>query len=460
MSVRQAVLLDNPFLIAPIGRLFLSNALPMAVVMSMGGILTVVDGIFVGRFIGSEALTAVSLTFPVIMILSALATLIGGGMSSLMARHLGAGDRTAAARAFTAAHGLVLATSVLLVALWLGIGPSTIAAIAAGNDRIAAMAQGYLTILIFGAPLQLALGVHADALRNEGRAGLIAAVAVAVNLFNIAANWLGIVVLDLGISGSALGTVAAQALGLMLVIGVRIRAQGLLPLCTLLRESWGAGWGRILVLGLPLCLSFFGIAFVASVTMLALHQHAETYDTMVAAYGGVTRFLSFAFLPQMAMALALLSIAGNNAGAGRHDRALAALRLAMAAAFLWCLAVTLTGVFAGQTVGGWFSTDPQVIAAFAHILRPMMAFYTVSGPVLVLALYFQAIGQPQRTAVLTLIRPWLLTPALVFLLSAGLGARGIWLAFPAADLIILFLAFWIGRDLLRPGATANMEGAA
>lgn len=63
MSVRHAVPQDNPFLTAPIGRLFLSNALPMAVVMSMGGILNVVDGVFVGRFIGAEALAAVSLAF-------------------------------------------------------------------------------------------------------------------------------------------------------------------------------------------------------------------------------------------------------------------------------------------------------------------------------------------------------------------------------------------------------------
>ncbi len=88
MSVRHASQQANPFLTAPIGRLFLSNAFPMAVVMSMGGVLNVVDGVFVGRFIGSDALAAVSLAFPFAMVLSALTVLVGGGMSSLMARHL------------------------------------------------------------------------------------------------------------------------------------------------------------------------------------------------------------------------------------------------------------------------------------------------------------------------------------------------------------------------------------
>ena len=118
MSMGHAAQQTNPFLTAPVGRLFLSNAVPMAVVMSMGGILAVVDGIFVGHFIGSDALAAVSLAFPVVMVLPALTTLAGGGMSSLMARHLGAGERATAGRVFAGAHGLVLAISVALAVLW------------------------------------------------------------------------------------------------------------------------------------------------------------------------------------------------------------------------------------------------------------------------------------------------------------------------------------------------------
>ena len=254
MSVRHAVPQDNPFLTAPIGRLFLSNALPMAVVMSMGGILNVVDGIFVGRFIGAEALAAVSLAFPAVMLMSALATLAGGGMSSLLARSLGAGDRVAAARVFAGAHGLALLISALLVVLWAAFGRALLIEMAAGNVQLAKTTWTYLSILIWAAPVQLLLSLHADALRVEGRAGTMAALSVLVNLLNIGANWLGIVVLGLGIAGSALGTVAAQVLGLALALGLRARGKGLLPLGILLKESWVAKWRQIITLGLPLCL--------------------------------------------------------------------------------------------------------------------------------------------------------------------------------------------------------------
>ncbi|WP_321505629.1 MATE family efflux transporter [Breoghania sp.] len=453
MSMGHAAQQANPFLTAPIGRLFLSNAVPMAVVMSMGGILTVVDGIFVGRFIGPDALAAISLAFPVVMVLSALTTLAGGGMSSLMARHLGAGERMRAGRVFAGAHGLALAISVALALLWAMIGPALVQSMAADNADVAELAEDYLRIVILGASAQLILGLHADALRNEGRAGLVAALSVLVNLFNIGANWLAIVVLGLGISGSALGAVAAQALGLALVLGVRARSRKLLPLSGLLKHSWLDAWSRIVRLGLPLCLSFIGIAVVASAVMLSLRLHAGAdYAVLIAAYGVVTRLLGFAFLPQMAIALATQSIAGNNAGAGLHDRARAGLWLALGAAFLWCLSVVLVGIFAGAPLGGWFSKDPAVIDAIAKILRPMMGLYASSGPILVLALYFQALGQPGRTAALTLVKPWLLTPVIILTLSAAFGVHGIWFAFPMADAVILLLAAVIGYKALRSAA--------
>ena len=460
MSVRHAVPQDNPFLTAPIGRLFLSNALPMAVVMSMGGILNVVDGVFVGRFIGAEALAAVSLAFPAVMLMSALATLVGGGMSSLLARSLGAGDRVAAARVIAGAHGLALLVSAVLVLFWAVFGRALLDEMAGGNAQVSETTWNYLSILILAAPVQLILGLHADALRVESRAGAVAALSVLVNLVNIGANWLGIVVLGLGIAGSALGTVAAQVLGLALVLGLRARGRGLLPLGILRQERWAANWSRIVTLGLPLCLSFLGIALVASVAMLALRHHAAEYDRLVAAYGGVTRLLSLAFLPQLAIALALQGIAGQNSGAGRDDRAMAALWLAMAAAFLWCVVVALTGLIAGHVVGGWFSSDPQVTIAIVAILRPMLALYVFAGPILVLAMYFQALGQLGRTAVLTLVKPWLLMPMMILGLSAVDGVKGIWLAFPIADGVVLLIALVIGRGVLLTGKASGKEDAA
>ena len=455
--------IENRFLTQPVGRLFLSNALPMAVVMSMGGLLNVIDGIFVGRFVGAQALAAVSLAFPVVMLLAALTTLAGGGMSGLLARHLGAGSRAAAGAVFAGAHGLALAISAVLIAVALSAGPAIISTLAAGNTDVTGPAGRYLLILILGAPVQFALGLHADALRNEGRAGHIAMLSVLVNLLNIGANYIAIVVLGLGVTGSALGTVGAQSLGLALLLVARARDRDLLPLGSLRNASWLAGWRQILSLGLPLCLNFIGMALVASTVLLVIGTTAADHATFIAAYGVVTRVLGLAFLPQMALALTTQSITGNNAGARRMDRAGAALKLAMGSAFVWCLAVALAGAFAGEPLGALFSNDPAVIAAVATILRPMTALYVITGPVLVLAMHFQAMGFPLRTAALTLVKPWLLTPALLVGLNALAGIDGLWFAFPVADAALLVMTLILVRRarLIAPvSATPSAKEAA
>jgi putative MATE family efflux protein len=444
MSVRRAAnTIENPFLTLPVRRIFLSNALPMAVVMSTGGLLNVVDGIFVGRFIGAHALAAVSLAFPVVMLLTALSTLVGGGMSSLLARHLGKGSRSEAGVVFAGAHGLVLAMSAVVMLGALTFGPCIVSFLATGNEAVAGPARAFLLILILGAPVQFGLGLHADALRNEGRAGLIAVLSVLVNLLNVAANYIAIVILDLGIAGSAIGTVAAQALGLALLLLVRKCNPALLPLSAIRHASWLTGWRQILSLGLPLCLSFIGMALVASTVLLAIDNTAADHDAFVAAYGVVTRVLGLAFLPQMAIALTTQSITGNNVGAGRMDRARAALRLAIGCVFLWCLGVALTGMLAGETLGALFSEDTEVIMAVGAIMRLMTALYPVTGPILIIAMHFQAMGHPLRAAVLTLVKPWLLTPVLIIVLNAHSGISGLWLAFPVADATLLLVALTI-----------------
>ena len=434
----------NSFLTAPIGRVFLRNALPMTLVMAMSGLLTLVDAVFLGRFVGPEALAAVSLAFPGVMITIALSSLVSGAMASLYARALGAGQPDAAGAVFARAHGLALAVSGGLIAgFWL-LGAPALEALAAGRADLAGQARLYLWILIGGAPVQFLLGLHADALRSEGRAGLMALLSVGVTLANVALNYALIVVQDWGVAGSAWGTLAAQALGLGLLVALRRTDTRLLPLRALARHSWCRGWGRLIVLGAPVSLSFLGMALVSG-TVIAVLAGGPEAGVTIAAFGVTTRLLSFTFLPQMAIALATQSIVGNNHGAGYHQRSRAALRLAMIVAGFYCLCVELVLVLAGARIGAAFVSDAAVIAQVGAILRVQGLVYAASGPVLVLALTFQAVGQPGRTALLTLVKPFVLSPALVLGLAALWGPQALWAAFPLGDAVVVALAVMLWR---------------
>ena len=91
-------------------------------------------------------------------------------------------------------------------------------------------------------------------------------------------------------------------------------------------------------------------------------------------------------------------------------------------------------------IGGVFVTDHDVTAQVGKILVPMLSLYLFTGPVLVLALYFQAIGRSGRTAALTLVKPFALSPVLLAALGLAIGAKAIWFAFPIADAIIVAVA--------------------
>ena len=194
---------ENRFLTATPERLFIANALPMMLIMVMSGLLTVVDAAFLGRFVGAEALAAVCVVFPIIMITIALSSLVDGGMSSLIARHLGTGNHNDAASDFAQAHGLAMFLSLLLIVAFSVNGDVVIDELSDGQSDIARMAYTYLEIMILATPKQLLLSVHAGAWRNEGHASLIALISVGVTFANIALNYLLIVRLNMGVAGSA-----------------------------------------------------------------------------------------------------------------------------------------------------------------------------------------------------------------------------------------------------------------
>jgi putative MATE family efflux protein len=435
---------QNRFLTASIGRLFAANALPMMVMMLMSGLLAVIDAAFLGHFVGPDALAAVSLVFPILMITIALSTLVSGGMSSLLARQLGAGDQRNASAVFAQAHGLALFLSGLLIVAFCTVAGFAIGELSGGRADIAQMAYTYLAIMIVASPLQLLLGVHADVWRNEGHAGLIALMSAGVTLANIALNYVLIVPMDLGVAGSAIGTAIAQGAGLALLAGLRWRGGGILRMSDLGKSRWIGGWRPILTLGAPVSFSFIGIALVSATVITTLRLTAGAgYVDSVAAYGIVTRIISFAFLPLMAIAMATQTIVGHNVGAKLYPRSDAALQTALALAFGYCVLVEACLLIGRAWIGGVFVTSPDVIDQVGGILGPMLSLYLFTGPVLVLALYFQAVGKPGRTALLTLTKPFALSPVLLAGLGFFIGAKAIWFAFPIADAIIAATALGV-----------------
>lgn len=430
----------NIFLTGPLGPIYVKTALPIIFVMGMNGLLAVADALFLGHFAGPDALAAVTLMFPLYMLVVALATLVSSGMSSILARRLGAWDVIAARETFATAHGLAASLGLVLIAAFFAFGEPLARVAAGGSGPLAEMGLIYLRITVIAAPMVFVLSVNSDALRNEGLVMLMAAMSLLTSLANIAFNYVLIGMFEMGVAGSAYGTALAQALALAIILTFRTFGETGLRPSALWRHMKFTGWGRILALGAPQSLNFIGLALGSAAILAALQWvNAPDYDATVSAYGIITRLITFAFLPLLGLAHAMQTITGQNYGAGSYERSDRSLLTAGSAALVYCLIMQLGMTVFAAKIGSAFVADPVVISEVARILPVISAGFFLAGPMMMIALHFQAIGDASRAAILGLSKPYLFAIPLTFLLARLVGEAGIWLAAPMAEFLLAAL---------------------
>jgi len=430
----------NTFTDGPLGIIYLKTALPIIFVMGMSGLLSVADALFLGIYVGPEALAAVTLMFPIYMLIVALSTLVSNGMSSLLARYLGARDLESARAVFAGAHGLAIVLGGCLILLFLSLGqPMTLLA-AGGSDELAQMGLMYLRITVFFSPLLFVLSLNSDALRNEGRVGFMAAMSLLVSIANIGFNYVLIAVLDMGVAGSAYGTAAAQTLAFGIILAFRLFGDTSLRPYTLMYYSVRRYWGRILALGAPQSLNFIGVALGSGAIITALQWvGGPGYADTVSAYGIITRVITFAFLPLLGLSFAMQTITGNNFGADLWQRSDASLRIALWVAFIYCTLVQIIVMSFPSQIASTFVDDTSVISEVARILPVMTCVFFLMGPLMMVATHFQAIGSAAKAAILGLTKTYAFAIPLTFLLPLWIGEFGVWYAGPLAEVMLLAL---------------------
>ena len=442
--------ITNMFLHGSLTALFARTAAPIILIMTINGLYVVADAYFLGVYAGGDALSAVSLIFPGMMMLLALQTLVSSGMASILARHLGAGRRDAARRTFTGAHLLVVAVIAVVYALFFTLGRMVIAAGASGAPAVAGNAELFMTVMVAFAPVSFLLSLNTDALRCEGRLGFMTLVTISATLLNIAFNWLFMGGFGWGVAGSAFGSVLAQTICLATVLVFRLRIPGVLKLS---RPGPVTEWRQMLALGAPSSLGFLGI----SLNSAAVISNIRIWDTghyvaVIAAYGVVTRILTFAYLPMMGVSIAFQTIAGNNYGARLMDRTNGSLKLALLITTLYCAAIQLAGMAFAPALGTFFADDATIAAEVARILPWTTAVYMLCGLPVILSGYFQSIGDAGRAGILGLSRTYLFSIPLLFLLPHAFGETGIWMAAPAADIGMLgLIAVVLAVNAVRKG---------
>lgn len=431
---------DNIYLTGPLPALFARTAAPIIVVMGVNGLFTVVDAYFLGAYVGADALTAVTLMFPLYMLLVALSTLVSNGFASVFARLLGAGQPQQAHTVFAQAVQLALLVCATLIALFLMVGNGLGLMAANGDAVLAGMGYTYISIMIFCSPMVFVLSINISALRSEGRLAAMAAITLMSALLNIAFDYLFIVELGAGVAGSAYATVLAQLCAMTAVILYRRSATP--KRSSLLAPVWSGSrhWGELLALGAPSSLGYIGLSLSAGLTLYCLQLWAaDNYAATAGAFGIITRLMTFSFLPLLGLSMAFQTIAGNNYGAKMPARTDQTIVVGLAVAFIYCVAVEAAFLLGRTEIGFFFIDDAEIASELARIIPYVVATMFVFGPLMMIGSYFQAIGDAPRAALLGLSRTYLFALPLTFLLPFRFGEPGIWYAGIAAELCVLAL---------------------
>ncbi|HEX2857171.1 MAG TPA: MATE family efflux transporter [Propionibacteriaceae bacterium] len=417
-----------------VGRLLVHTSVQTTMAVATYGIYALTNAWFVARGVGPVALAAVNVVAPVLLLLGALSTTVGTGGASVISRALGAGDpRRAAVAAGTCLSGFWLGSLVLGLTGVLLLDP-LLRLLGASGD-VLRPAHDYGMIILAGSVFGTGFS---SLMRAEGRMGFSTLTWVIPVLTQIALDPLFIFGLGWGVRGAALGTVGGQlvssAMGTWFFLGqrrrpYRIGVRDLVPRRAMLAEI-----GRV---GSPSFLAGFGRTLLTAVI-----------NNLLAGVGGVvalgafaiaSRVGTFVLMPQLGLAQALQPIVGFNVGAGRDERAHRALRLSLWASLGYGLVTLALVAPAAQGVAGLFTGDAAVAGEAAVALRLIALSYPVAGLVGLVAAAFQSIGRGLPSLWLSVgTLAAIKLPAVLVL--ATLGLLGLWVSFPAGELLSALVA--------------------
>lgn len=424
----------------------ISLALPMTVGIVFIIAVNLVDTYFVGR-LGTAELAAMSFTFPVVNLVMSAAMGLSIGVTSAVARALGAGDDDAVRRLTT--HAIILAT--LVVALISVVGVLTqdqVFAMLGAEPELIPLLDDYMTIWYAGAVFLVVPIVGNGVMRAGGDARSPALIMMAAALANLILDPICIFgfgpVPAMGLRGAAIATVIARSFTLLFTLYIlagRMRLidwsiPGLGPLVK--------SWKSILSVGLPAVVTNV-LAPIAAATMTAII--ALQGSAAVAGYGIGGRVEGMLLIAPMALSSALTPFIGQNWGAHHPERVAEALRIANRFVLLWGAGIWIVLSGTGTYIVRAFTEDPEVIDAARTYLWLVPLSYGAHGLVSVASSTFNAIDRAVRSTALSALRSLALAVPLAFLGGKFFGLTGVFVGIAVATAISgVVAALWLRRS--------------
>jgi len=428
----------------PVPRLMLNFFIPAFIGVFVNALYNIVDRVFIGQGVGSMALSGVSATFPVMLIVMGFGMLIGIGAGVLVSINMGKRDMNKAEQVLGSSFLLMLLVSVLITAIGFSIKGPMLKSFGATAETVQ-YANDYLDIILAGTVFQVVGFSLNNIIRAEGNARTAMYSMLISAGTNMILNPIFIFGFGLGVKGSAYATVISM---ILLTIWVLIHFRSSKAVVKLKAENIRFD-RKILFEILAIGMAPFFMQIANSIVQGLLNAKLIAFggDLAVGAMGIVNSMATMIVMAIVAINMASQPIISFNYGAQSYTRVKEALRIAMIAAT--CIAVfafAMVQIFPGNIVKLFNSTDAGLLDFGKDGLRlglmalPFVGFQVVAGN------FFQSMGQARIAVLLTLLRQVIILIPLLFILPNYFGLRGIWLSMPISDfcsaiIVVFFLTY-------------------
>lgn len=420
----------------PVGKLLASMALPAMCSMLVQALYNIVDSIFVAK-IGEDALTAVSLAFPMQMLILAFALGASIGANSLIARRLGEKKRKEASAA--ASNGFFLALINYLFFLVLGIlfaGPFL--RMFSSDERLVKMGTQYLGIVMI-----FSFGMHISVMAEKV---LQATGNMIIPMISQLIGAITNIILDpimifglfgfpaLGVAGAAIATVIGQIVAMIYVLimlsvrehDVQIKIRGFRPDISSIRE--------ILQVGVPTMV----MNAIGSVTTTGMNKILmEFSSTAVAVIGAYFKLQSFVFMPVFGLTQGAMPILGYNFGANNRKRFNHTLKLSFIVAFLIMMVGTILFNLIPDKLLMLFDAGDDMLRIGTVALRTISYSFIGASFGIIISTMFQSMGHGFKSLLMSLLRQLIIILPTAWILSKIFELDGVWLSYPIAEYITL-----------------------
>ncbi len=433
----------------PINKLLLNMAAPMILSMMIGALYNIVDSIFVSNY-SEEALTAVSLAFPVQNVIVALGTGLGVGINALLSRLLGEKNTEAVNK--TAANGLILSFIVYFLLLIFGIfGVKWFYRIQTSDQAICSMGFNYLSIISifsFGQIFQL---VVEKLLQSTGRTTYTMITQITGAVINIILDpilifgYLGLPAM--GTAGAAIATVTGQIIAMTLGFIFNLKYNKEIKFSFHYLKLDGYYIKNICAVGIPAGITMF----ISSIMSFGINKILLSFSTTAAAvFGAYFKLYTFVSMAAFGLNNALISIVAYNLGTKKYDRIKESIKLSgIYSALIGLIGLIILQLFPRQIMAAFNASATMTALGITALRVTSTSFIFACVSIMVCyALQGLSIGTPSM--LISAARQVIILLPAAYFLGRAFDVTGVWLAFPITEIIVAIIAcVYLKRVLKR-----------